>query len=580
MAEIIFNDVTFTYSGTKKPAIENINLKISKGEIILVTGPAGAGKSTLCYCMNGLIPHFFKGELKGEIYVGGKNVAETPIAHLARMSGLVFQNPSQQLVSPTVEDEMAFGPENFGIPVEEIKKRVEHCLNFTRLTEFRNKNPYSLSGGQQQACAIGAVVAMNPEIYVFDEPTSNLDPLGSTIVFNTISKLVKEEKKTMVIVSHNIDKVAPIADRMIFMNDGKIIFEGKPQQVLENAIEMLQSGIKPPDVSLLIQLLKKRAFLTKLDFTPATIDEAIPILSKFISLIIRGKESKEAEEAVIKRKTNEPVIEVEDLWHIYPDGTVALSGIDLEIYRGEFIAIIGQNGSGKTTLVKHFNGLLKPSKGCVKVFGKDTRYMSISELAKSVGYCFQNPDNQIFSRTVWEEIAFGPKNLGLPPKEVERRVNEILKLFGLENVAREDPYSLSLGQRHQVAFASIAAMKPEILIVDEPTTGQDYKMGRLMMDFAKKFHQEGKTVIVITHDMDIVARYAERCIVLNYGRKILDEPPRKLFSKVEVLQEAYLEPPQITQLGLKLNLPKIFLTVEEMYEFLMSQLKQGEEKND
>lgn len=563
---IVMDNVTYTYSGGSRPAIEKINLKVEKGETLMITGPAGAGKTTLCRCLNGLIPHFFLGKLEGNVIINGADIRNSNVSALSHMVGLLFQDPASQLVCPTVIDEVAFGPENYGVPPIEIRKRVDECVRAVRLQGYEERNPHSLSGGEQQACALAAIMSMRSRIYVLDEPTSNLDPLGSYQVLNLMTELARTEKNTMVIVEHKMEELLNLVDRLIVMNEGRIVLEGKPRELLENVESMEKMGLKPPQATLLAAKLKERDVSIAL---PLTLEEAFKAFSEILSIkevptIRREKVSYE--------RSDTKIIETQNLWHIYPGETIALRGMNLKIYEGEFIAIIGQNGSGKTTLVKHFNGLLKPTKGKVFVYGVDTTTETIAELSKKVGYCFQNPDHQICCETVRKELEFGPVNLHVAEAEIERRVIQVAKAVGLEHVLNENPFSLSKGERQRVAVASVLTMKPDVLIIDEPTTGQDYRMGKEMMEFYKNLNEkEGKTIIVITHDMNLVAEYAKRIVVLRNGEILCDGPTREVFSQSELLGTTYLRPPQVTRLGQLLSaygIPGDVLTVDEMRSIL------------
>jgi len=572
--DIVIEKASFTYSGSTRPAIRNIELTVNKGEVVMITGPSGAGKTTLCRLLNGFIPHFFRGKFSGRVMVKGHNTRRVTISFLSRIVGLLFQDPASQLVCPTVEDEVAFGAENYGVPPEEIKRRVDESLKVTRLEKYRSQNPHRLSGGEQQACALASIMAMRPEIYVLDEPTSNLDPIGSERVLNLIVSLAKKEKHTMLIVEHKMEELFPFVDRVIVMNNGEIILDGKPREIVENVGLMEKIGLKPPQVSLLAYKLREKYPDIPI---PMTLEEAVDIFSGLLEKAgARGEAVPIAQtEKAEERSKSEPIIRTEGLWHIYPGGTVALRDVDLEIYEGEFIAIIGQNGSGKTTLVKHFNGLLKPTKGKVYVYGVDTTTTTVANLSKRVGYCFQNPDFQLCNRTVREELEFGPRNLKLPEEEIKRRVENVVKIMGFEGLLDENPFSLSKGERQKLAVASILTMEPDVLIVDEPTTGQDYKTGREMMEFYRKLNQRGKTIIVITHDMNLAAEYARRVVVLREGRVILDGPTRLVYSKTKELESTYLKAPQVTRLFQRLSkygLPPDVLTVDEALEYMMKAL--------
>ncbi len=579
---ISIKNLTFTYGEGKKPALKNINFNVREGEIVLITGPSGAGKTTLIRCINGLIPHFFRGIMEGDVIVDGVNTRETTVAYLSSKIGTVFQDPSELLISPTVEDEIAFGLENFGYPVDEIERRIEKYIKLARLEKHRNRNPHTLSGGEQQSCVLASVLAVEPNILLLDEPTSNLDPIGSRMFFNLFAQLAKEERKTIVIVEHKLEELLPVADRLVVLYDGEMILNGNPRHLLTDIKKMYKMGLKVPDVTLLFSELREKGLDVK--EIPMTVEDAYNILikileSKKIRLAKEGHtniyEKENRKEAMPignrgEKAEHKPVIIVRDLWHVYLGGIEALKGVSLEIYPREFIVILGQNGSGKTTLVKHFNGLLKPTRGEVIVYGMDTKTVSIAELAKKVGYVFQNPDHQIFSKTVREEIAFGPKNLKLSEEEIDERVAEAARILKIEEYLDENPFNLSWGLRQRVAIASILSMKPEVLIVDEPTTGQDHKTGREIMEILCKLNKEGITIIVITHDMKLAAEYAQRAIVMKEGHILLDGNIRDVFSKIEVLKEAYLMPPQITQLSLKLRKYGVptALRVEEFIQFL------------
>lgn len=564
--DIIIENLYFKYANAKKPALVDINLRIKKGERILITGPAGAGKTTLCYCINGLIPHFFRGEMKGNVIVRGYNTKDFDVNHFSKFVGFLFQDPSSQLITPTVKDEIAFGPRNLGFPRSEIIKLVEEYLKFFQLEKYKDINPHDLSGGQQQACALAAVLAMKPDIYVLDEPTANLDPISSYQTLSFINKITKEQDKTVIIVEHKLEELVSLVDRAIVMNNGEIIADGDPRKVFEDVEPMIKIGVNLPQVTILFYQLKKNKILS-FNSLPLTINEAYEILS-----VILKKNKSFLGEIKYVGKTSpkigaEPIIKTEFLSYIYPNGTEALKNVNLEIYPGEFVAIVGQNGSGKTTLVKHFIGLLRPTKGKVFVYGMDTNRTTVSDLAKKVGFVFQNPDNQIFSRTVFDELSFGPKNLGLSQEEIERRIKVIAKLLGLTEFLKENPFNLSKGEKHIVAVASVLTMDPAVLVVDEPTTGHDLKTGKKLMDLFKQLNISGKTIIVVTHNMNFVAEYAQRVIVLKSGQVLIDGSTEEVFSQADILKESHLSPPQITLLCRQFAATSTVLNVHQAVEF-------------
>jgi len=572
--EIVIEDLTYSYPGSTRPAIKDINLRVKKGEVLMVTGPSGAGKTTLCRCINGLIPHFFGGKMRGRVVTHSMVTTEYDLSTICFFAGTLFQDPSSQLVCPSVEAEISFGPENYGVDREEIKRRVKECIKVARLEGYEERSPHTLSGGEQQACAFAAVMAMQPTIYVLDEPTSELDPLGSSRMLSLAMSLAKAEAKTMVIVEHKMEDLANLVDRIVVIDKGEIILEGSPRTVLEEGAKIMEKiGLKPPQVTLLASTLKREGI--ELHTLPITLEEAVANFSKLLSESRKVAPSHKYTRAIPEEK--KVIIETQGLWHIYPRGpTIALKDVDLKIYEGDFVAIIGQNGSGKTTLVKHFNGLLKPTKGKVIVDGIDTTKASTVDLSRIVGYCFQNPDHQILKRTVREELEFGPRNIGVPVEEIKERVMGAAKKTELEHLLDDNPFNLSKGERQRVSVASVLALKPKVLIVDEPTTGQDYKRSKGMMDLMRELNREGKTIIVITHDMNITAEYVERVILLKKGGILADGGVREIYSQPELLSETFLKPPQITRLSQMLEeycFPKDVLTVEEMQHIMVNVLR-------
>ncbi|MEM3004960.1 MAG: energy-coupling factor transporter ATPase, partial [Candidatus Bathyarchaeia archaeon] len=469
--EIEINDVTWTYRRTERPAVTGLNLKVRPGEIVFVTGPAGAGKTTLCRFLNGLIPHFYTGELKGRVLVRGMDTADYPPEILCGHVGLIFDNPSNQLFNLTVFDEIAFGPENLCIPADKIKEIVADALKFCRLEAYVNKTPHHLSGGEQQACALASIMAMRPQIYVLDEPTANLDPYGTELVFQRTEELFRSEKKTGIIVEHKLERVAQLADRMIVLDQGRIVLEGRPKEVLQSVERLTQLGLKVPQATQLAQRLRSKG--VPISPLPTTLEESINIFSRLFDqgeIDLSGKGAQQAEAEVAPTR-NDPLIVCEDIWYTYPDGTEALRGVNLTVHRGDFVGLIGKNGSGKTTIAKIIKGLYTPTKGKVLIGGKDLNEKSGIDRARTVGYVFQNPDDQIFCRTVRDEISFGLKYMRLPKSETDRLVKKAASMMELEEYIDANPFDLSQGLRQRVAIASMLVLEPEVFIIDEPTPG-------------------------------------------------------------------------------------------------------------
>lgn len=547
--------LTFAYKGKEQPAISDINLAVKPGEFVVIMGPSGAGKSTLCLTLNGLIPNMKKGKFSGDVYIFGTPTKGNKVSRMAEDIVLVFQDFETQLFSTNVELEVAFGPENFGVDPEEIGRRVKEALSRVRLLGFEGRQPATLSGGQKQRLAIASVLSINPRIICMDEPTTDLDPVGKYDVFSISEELRKEREITMVIVEHETEEALK-ADRVVLMKEGRIVADGPAREILRKSDLLEECSVKPLDVARVFEELGVKD-------PPLTPEEGYELwkqggfsfdMDRFRSL---AEELDRAREA----SYGDPIIEIKGLVHQYENGFRALRGVDLTVRKGEFVAVLGQNGSGKTTLVKHLNGLLMPTEGSVTVAGLDTRKTSIYQLGKIVGYVFQNPDHQIFAGKVRDEVAYGPKLHGVPEDEIQARVADALKAVGLEGSEEEDPFSLTKGERQRIAVASVLATKPQIIILDEPTTGLDYREQKSMMDLIKRLNEMGHTIIMVTHSMWVTARYAHRAVVMRDGEIFMDGKIRDVFARDRELIDAFLIPPQIVRFGNMIGATT--LTVEE-----------------
>ena len=547
--------LTFCYSDAESPALRDINLEVQDGEFVLITGSSGGGKSTLARCLNGLIPHFYGGRIQGRVETQGLDVMKHSTKELATKVGMVFQDPENQLVAMDVEREVAFGLENLAFPRDLIAKRLEESLDTLGISALRHRSANELSGGEKQKVAIASVLALHPEVLVLDEPTSELDPKGAEEVLSIVARLNDELGITVILIEHRLDRVAQHADRLIVIHEGTIVADGAPRQVLSND-EISNVGVGLPPIIKLAQGLRSKGIA--IDNTPLTVKEGRFALCRVF------QETKRVPSPKGKLANNgKPMIEVEKLWHVYPDGPAALKGVSLQICEGEFVAVMGRNASGKTTLVKHLNGLLKPSKGKVKVAGIDTRESTVAQMARKVGYVFQNPNDHLFADTVEEEIAFTLRNLGI--KDTEEMIDRVLERFRLAQYRKQYPRSLSGGEKQRVALASVLVAQPRLLVLDEPTRGLEYRLKSELMRFLDEYRSEGNTVILVTHDVETVAEHSDRVILLSEGEIVVDG------SKGDVLSRALLFSPQINRLVQafeKYGVPGDILTPAEALEML------------
>ena len=556
---VSIRDLQYRYRGQKEFALDGVNLDLSRGEFMVMMGPSEAGKSTLAATINGLIPHFHKGKLRGEVIVLGRNTKDNTVSQMSEIVGMVFQDFEAQLFSTNVELEVAFGPENFAVEHEEIKRRIDENLNYVGLEAFRKRPPSTLSGGQKQKLAIASVLALKPTVLVMDEPTTDLDPISKMGVFEITHRLCKRDDLTLMIIEHETEE-ALFADRVALLKDGKLIKVGPTREILSD-VELLESlGVMPLGISKFF----KSVGIKEIPLTP---DEGVQAFRKNQLKISQSSYAKLiAEEKADLANLTKPLIECRNLEYTYPNGVKALNGMSLDIFEGDMIAIIGQNGSGKTTLAKHFNGLLMPTGGEIRVNGKPTHEQGVFKLGQKVGYVFQNPDHQIFSETIFDEVSFGPRLRKLSTEAVKMRVTEALEAVGLVGQENEDPFTLTKSGRQRVAVASVLASKPEVLILDEPTTGLDYSEQKSMMDMVRRLNQNGSTIIFVTHHMWVVAEYAKRTFVMKDGEIILEGSTRDVFSHGEALRDAFLRAPHFVEFSDRLGYT--FLTPYEMYNCL------------
>ncbi|WP_248924153.1 ABC transporter ATP-binding protein [Paenibacillus hamazuiensis] len=567
------------YAGKTKPHLHRVNLHIRAGEFVAVIGPSGGGKSTLLFSINGLIPNEIEGSrYEGSIKADGICVQETMPHDLAGIVGTVLQDPEWQLVRGTVLEELVFPLENMGVEAEEIDRRLKEVTEQVEIRHLLPRSPLELSGGQKQRVAIAACLMMRPKIIVLDEPTAELDPLGKEMVIETIRELNRVWGYTIVLVDHNLDVTLPHVDRVVEVEEGRIAADGTPAEVFAGGGVQDGEGrvALPQTVEIAVMLGVHRLG----DRVPLTARELADLLMRVRPQHEPGAirepdlapvyaDARRATGILTNGRVTDPAgvpaVELEDVHFAYgkTDNDPAIHPLQLRIRQGEFVAVIGQNGAGKSTLCKLMVGLLKPLGGSVRILGKMVSSYRAGELVKQVGYVFQNPDYQIFQRTVYDEVAYGLRIQKLPRREIERRVLEATQLLDIERHLREHPHFLSRGERRRVAIASMLALRPNILILDEPTTGLDPYRCRQMMEHIRSLWDSGHTVILLTHDMRVVADYVPRTIVMASGRIELDGMTRDVFACRDELLRRRITVPPVVELSRLLGWVEPALTSEE-----------------
>ena len=531
--------------GTRR-AIDEVNIDIEPGQFIAILGHNGSGKSTLAKHMNAILT-----PTGGTMWVEGKDTKnEENIWDVRQTAGMVFQNPDNQIIGTVVEEDVGFGPENLGVPTEDIWKRVEDSLSAVGMIEYRHHSPNKLSGGQKQRVAIAGVVAMRPKCIVLDEPTAMLDPNGRKEVLRTVEELRRREKVTVILITHYMEEVVG-ADHVIVMDKGHVVLEGTAREVFSQVELLKEYRLDVPQVTLLAYELRKKGY---------PIPEGILTTEELLEALNKCKKTDVTTQTLAKKdraagnQSEEPLLKVDHINYIYSPGNAfekhALKDISLDIYEGEFVGIIGHTGSGKSTLIQHLNGLIKATDGAIyykeeNIYGE--KY-NLRELRNNVGLVFQYPEHQLFETDVLTDVCFGPKNQGLSQEECKERAIEALRLVGLpEKYYEVSPFDLSGGQKRRVAIAGVLAMRPKVLVLDEPTAGLDPKGRDEILDQIAYLQKEGNlTVVLVSHSMEDIAKYVDRIVVMNKGSKMFDDEPKKVFAHYEELEKVGLAAPQVT----------------------------------
>jgi len=551
-------DLTYTYPAADTPALRGVTLRVEPGTLCAVVGPNGGGKTTLCHAVRGFVPHFFGGELTGTVRVGGLDVSSAGEDTLARNVGYLFQNPFTQMsgITDTVFDEIAFGLGNLGVPAPEIRDRVDQALTDARLTDLAGRHPYELSGGQQQRVALASVLVMDQPVLVVDEPTSQLDPRTRQDVFELLLR-ARSSGRTILLVEHTTGLLARHADRMVVLDDGEVAVAGTPEDVVAD-VRTTAHGVDLPPVVRLADGLRERGIDVGTHLSVESLAEALAPRVSAVS-VGAGRPGREDRDLAARQpdpagRSPEPILRIDDVSYSYPGGTRAVDRVSLTVTAGESVAVVGQNGAGKTTTVKMMNGLVRPASGTVTVAGEDTARRTTAQVSRRVGYVFQNPDDQIFHQTVRAELRYGLKRTKLPEAERDRRVHEAAELTGLTAVLEENPHDLPLSVRTFVTIASVLAADPDVVVLDEPTAGQDRAGLDRLARILDHLTGRGRAVVTITHDMEFLAGRIGRVVVMARGRVVADGSPDEIFTDADALAAAWLAPPAAVDLAARLGL--------------------------
>lgn len=537
-------DVTFTYSGAQRHALERVSLAVAEGEFVGVIGPSGAGKSTLAGVMSGAVPHHFAGELYGACLVDGKDTCEVTLTDVSRLVGSVLQDIDAQFVASNVRDELLFGLENFGVAHDEIPARMQQALETVGIEDLRDREIATLSGGQKQKVAIAAILALRPRVLVLDEPTAALDPASSTLVFKTLCEVNRSAGITVVVIEQKVALLSEYCSRVVVLEQGKLILDDTPRKVFSHGERLREIGVDSPRVARVSNSLAA-AGLYELGEPALSVDEAAALVARIVGEGVRG--------AVVEGACAAPAVPVarfEGVGYSYPGGGASVRALDFEVFPGEIVGIVGQNGAGKTTFTKLLNGLLKPAEGNVVVAGLNTREVPTSRIARYVSTLFQNPDRQICKDTVLDEVAFGLLLQGVSLDEASARAKATCERFGLP--FDEAPFSLSRGQRQMIALASVVVGEPQVIVLDEPTSGLDYRECMTVMETVRDMAAAGSAVVMVCHDMEVVSDFANRLVVMANGEILGRGTCADVFANADLMQSAFVEPPQAIALAKKL----------------------------
>lgn len=544
---IEFSNFSFRYESLDKPTLKNINLRIEKGEKIVIIGPSGSGKSTLGQCLNGLIPHAIKGETSGKLTINGQDTAPFDMHQFTEQVGTVLQDTDSQFVGLSIGEDIAFALENQLMSNIDMYPLVKATAKMVDLEQMLDRSPHDLSGGQKQRVSLAGILVDDVDILLFDEPLAALDPKTGKKTIEIIDELHRETGKTIIIIEHRLEDVLHRSvDRIILMESGEIIADTTPGEILASPL-LEEYGIREP---LYLSALKEAGCAIEGDAKPSSLN-TLP-LAQYQTAVSTWFE---ASKATNVEKQAETLLAVRNLTYSYDGEKNALEDVSFDVKRGEFVSVLGKNGSGKSTITKLVMGVIEPDQGSMILNGQDLNELTIFERSQKVGVVMQNPNHMISHHMIFDEVAFGLRNRGVEEKQVEAKVLEALELCGLSKYRHWPIEALSYGQKKRVTIASILALEPELLILDEPTAGQDYRNYTSMLSFIEKLNRElGITVMIISHDMHLVLEYTTRSIVIADSKLIADAPMTEVFSSPALLDQANLATTSLYELATELGI--------------------------
>lgn len=568
---IEFKNFTFKYRSQVEPTLHDINLQIFPGEKVLIVGPSGSGKSTLAHCMNGLVPFSYKGDITGEYRIKGQDPLKLGIFGLSKLVGTVLQDTDGQFIGLTVAEDIAFVLENDRVEQAQMKTRVDEVADMVDVKSLLSHAPRELSGGQKQRVSMAGVMIDDVDILLFDEPLANLDPATGKRAIDLIDRIQKEKQVTIVIIEHRLEDVLyRDVDRIIVVGDGRIVADTTPDALL--AMDVLEKqGIREP---LYLTALKHAGCQIAEETKPQHIETMF--LDSYKEKVKNWFQSVKLPE---NHKAEETVLEIQNLQFAYMPGKPVLQDIQFKIQKGEMVSIVGKNGAGKSTLSSLICGFISPQDGKILLHGEDMEGLSIKERGEHIGLVMQNPNQMISKPMIYDEVALGLQVRGVPEEEIKQRVYDTLKICGLYPFRNWPVSALSFGQKKRVTIASILVLNPEVLILDEPTAGQDYRHYTEIMEFLKQIHEErGITIIMITHDMHLMLEYTDRAIVIADGQLIADDTPSKVLTNEVIADKAYLKKTSLYELAIKCGIdnPSAFVDRFIGYDRQQRQAGQGQ----